>query len=42
MLIAVGAGNREGGGSYSDIDMMFSGDSYFHKDGTPYGAARTP
>lgn len=42
VLIAVGAGNRDGGGSYSDIDMMFSGDSYFHKDGTPYGAARTP
>lgn len=41
-LIAVGAGNRDGGGSYSDIDMTFSGDSYFHKDGTPYVADRIP
>jgi len=42
VLIAVGAGNRDGGGGYSDIDMTFSGDAYFHKDGTPYAAGRLP
>ena len=42
VLIAVGAGNRAGDGSYSDIDMMFKGDGYFHKDGTPYVADRIP
>ncbi len=42
ILIAVGAGNRDGGGGYSDIDIMFSGDAYFHKDGTPYAADRIP
>lgn len=42
VFIAVGAGNRDGGGSYSDIDMTFSGDAYFHKDGTPYAAGRIP
>ncbi len=35
-FIAIGAGNQQGNGSYSDIDMMFKGDGYFHKDGTPY------
>jgi len=40
VLIAVGAGNRDGGGGYSDIDMTFSGDAYFHKDGTPYTQKR--
>jgi uncharacterized cupin superfamily protein len=42
VLIAVGAGDRDGGGSYSDIDMCFSGDAYFHKDGTPYASERIP
>ena len=27
---------------YPDIDMVFTPEGYFHKDGTPYGAARTP
>ena len=40
--VAISAGNRDGGGAYSDIDMMFSGDGYFHKDGTPYETARLP
>ncbi|EIZ81214.1 cupin 2, barrel [Novosphingobium sp. Rr 2-17] len=35
-FIAVSAGDRNGSGAYSDIDMKFSGDGYFHKDGTPY------
>lgn len=42
LFIVIGAGNRDGGGSYSDIDMTFSGDAYFHKDGTPYEAGRIP
>lgn len=40
VLIAVAAGDHEGSGGYSDIDMMFRGDGYFHKDGTPYGSDR--
>lgn len=36
VFVAISAGDRDGGGAYSDIDMMFSGDGYFHKDGTPY------
>jgi uncharacterized cupin superfamily protein len=41
-FVCIGAGNRDGGGAYSDIDMMFEGDGYFHKDGTPYPAKRLP
>lgn len=40
--VAISAGDRDGGGCYSDIDMMFSGDGYFHKDGTPYATERLP
>ena len=36
-FVVVGGGERIGGG-YSDIDMMFGADAYFHKDGTPYDA----
>ncbi|TCM18938.1 putative cupin superfamily protein [Novosphingobium sp. PhB165] len=36
VFVAIGAGNRDGSGAYSDIDMKFEGDGYFHKDGTPY------
>lgn len=39
-FIAVSAGNRDGSGSYSDIDMKFGGEGYFHKDGTPYPTQR--
>lgn len=36
-LIAVSAGDSERDyGEYPDIDLKFSGDSYLHKDGTPY------
>jgi len=42
VFIAISAGDRDGGGSYSDIDMTFSGDGYFHKDGTPYPTERLP
>jgi uncharacterized cupin superfamily protein len=40
VFIAIGAGNMDGGGEYSDIDMKFEADGYFHKDGTPYPTER--
>jgi len=39
-FIAVSAGNPDGSGGYSDIDMQFGEDGYCHKDGTPYAARR--
>ena len=39
-FIAVSAGDRNGTGAYSDIDMKFDGRGYFHKDGTPYPTER--
>ncbi len=36
-FVVIGGGTRTGG-SYSDIDMRFTADSYVHKDGTPYDA----
>ncbi len=41
-FIAISAGDKNGGGTYSDIDMKFSGDGYFHKDGAPYPTERLP
>ena len=41
-FIAISAGDHDGGGAYSDIDMTFGADGYFHKDGTPYPAKRLP
>lgn len=38
-FLVVGAGVRTGG-AYPDIDMTFSADAYFRKDGTPYDARR--
>lgn len=35
VFVVVGGGERTGGG-YSDIDMMFTADTYIRKDGTPY------
>ena len=40
VFIAVGTGDRSMGGAYSDIDMTFGDDGYFHKDGTPYPVTR--
>ena len=40
VFIAISAGDRDSGGAYSDIDMTFGAAGYFHKDGTPYPAAR--
>ncbi|MFC4292881.1 cupin domain-containing protein [Sphingorhabdus arenilitoris] len=42
IFIAVGAGDRSRGGGYSDIDMIFGEEGYFHKDGKPYEAQRLP
>jgi uncharacterized cupin superfamily protein len=39
VFIAVSAGARDSG-SYSDIDMTFDADGYYHKDGTPYPKTR--
>lgn len=40
VFIAVGTGDRAAGGSYSDIDMLFTKDGYTRKDGTPYPTDR--
>lgn len=43
VLVALGGGKaRDTGGGYSDIDMLFTPDGYFHKDGTPYPTKRIP
>jgi uncharacterized cupin superfamily protein len=39
IFIAISAGARDSG-SYSDIDMTFDADGYYHKDGTPYPTTR--
>ncbi len=40
VFIAIGTGDHSMGGGYSDIDMTFGEDGYFHKDGTPYPTQR--
>ena len=40
VFVAIGAGDRACGGTYSDIDMRFTADGYVRKDGTPYPATR--
>ncbi len=40
VFIVIGAGDADGDGAYSDIDMTFGKDGYFHKDGTPYPTER--
>jgi uncharacterized cupin superfamily protein len=40
VFIAISAGNKDGGGEYSDIDMTFGKDGYFHNDGTAYPTQR--
>lgn len=39
VFLAISAGAR-GGGDYPDIDMKFTAEGYFHKDGTPYATRR--
>ncbi len=40
VFVAITAGDRSTGGAYSDIDMTFGAEGYFHKDGTPYPTLR--
>ena len=40
VFIAIAAGDKNGSGAYSDIDMKFEDDGYFYKDGTPYPTKR--
>lgn len=40
VFVAIGAGDRNGSGGYSDIDMHFTAEGYFRKDGTPYDTKR--
>lgn len=40
IFVAISAGDRDGGGSYSDIDMVFGATGYARKDGTPYPKPR--
>lgn len=39
-FIAVSAGNPDGTGGYSDIDMLFGPQGYTRKDGVPYATRR--
>jgi uncharacterized cupin superfamily protein len=39
-FLCFSAGDREAGGAYSDIDMIFTAEGYKHKDGTPYPTRR--
>lgn len=39
-FICMSAGDRDLGGAYSDIDMIFTKEGFKHRDGTPYGAQR--
>jgi len=40
VYVAISAGNAQGTGGYSDIDMCFTATGYIHRDGTPYAAER--
>lgn len=40
VFVAISAGNKDGSGGYSDIDMTFDAVGYYHKDGTPYPTKR--
>lgn len=43
VFIAISGGARNNDrGEYPDIDMVFTPDGYFRKDGTPYPAERVP
>ena len=41
-FICLSAGDRDAGGGYSDIDMIFTAAGYQHRDGTPYDTERLP
>lgn len=39
-FVAISAGDKQGAGGYSDIDMLFDATGYTRKDGTRYAAER--
>ena len=39
-FVVVSGGDRDAGGGYSDIDMLFTEEGYLHRDGTPYPTKR--
>lgn len=41
-FVVISGGDRDAGGAYSDIDMVFTAEGYKHKDGTPYPVRRLP
>jgi len=41
-FLCFSAGDRDAGGGYSDIDMIFTAAGYQRRDGTPYEADRLP
>lgn len=40
VFVAISGGDRDSGGGYSDIDMVFDADGYARKEGTRYPADR--
>ena len=43
VFVAISCGDREEDrGEYPDIDMVFTPEGYFRKDGTPYPTSRVP
>lgn len=40
VFVAISAGNPDGSGGYSDIDMVFDAEGYARRDGTRYPAKR--
>jgi uncharacterized cupin superfamily protein len=40
-FVAISAGNPDGSGGYSDIDMMWDAEGYCRKDGSRYAARRS-
>ena len=41
VFVVASAGPASDSGAYPDIDMVFTPEGYFHRDGTPYGTSRT-
>ncbi|BAK64712.1 hypothetical protein SLG_00370 [Sphingobium sp. SYK-6] len=41
-FLCFSAGDRDAGGGYSDIDMIFTADGYKRRDGTPYPTRPLP
>ena len=39
-FVVISGGDRAAGGGYSDIDMIFTAEGYFRRDGTAYPAKR--